>query len=214
MNFLQKHKFNNSIAELAFFTSAALLASIAVAALRYFDFLPAVLGGQLQVLLILAAYCMYERSYTVKALVFEPAKIWKALQAASVFSAGLILCNLLVCQLLVHLTSASAALKAVAPDDTATLLFLAIVAAPVLEELVFRGFLFRRLFAAGGSVVAYVGSATCFAAVHLDPSFFLAYFVAGLVLAYAYKATGRIWVSMIAHSANNLFVFLIAMGLL
>lgn len=77
--------------------------------------------------------------------------------------------------------------------------------APIVEELFYRGQLFRRVALVSGATLAYGLSALAFAAVHQNPAGFVIYTWLGLVFAACYARTGRIWVPMGIHMGNNLF---------
>jgi len=82
----------------------------------------------------------------------------------------------------------------------------AVALAPLAEELLFRGFVFRRIAARGGSMPeAYALSAAAFASIHLNPAGFVIYTWLGLVFADAYRRSGRLWVAMLVHAGNNAF---------
>jgi len=87
---------------------------------------------------------------------------------------------------------------------------LAVVGAPFMEELFFRGLTFAsmaRLSEHRGwppIPVATIVSAALFAAVHLEPIRFPLLFVIGLVLSWMRAKTGRVGASVIAHGLNNL----------
>jgi membrane protease YdiL (CAAX protease family) len=87
---------------------------------------------------------------------------------------------------------------------------LAVVGAPFMEELCFRGLTFAALakFAdqRGWSPIpiASVVSAVLFAAVHLEPIRFPLLLSIGLVLAVVRAKTGRIGPTILAHGINNL----------
>jgi ABC-2 type transport system permease protein len=79
---------------------------------------------------------------------------------------------------------------------------LAIVAAPLFEEFVFRGLIFRglrRSFGLWGSVAA---SAAIFAVCH-PPAALLPVFCLGVMTALAYEATGLLLAPMLAHGLYN-----------
>ncbi len=88
-----------------------------------------------------------------------------------------------------------------------------VVIGPIFEELIFRGFLYnmtRSALSKNGTtrrvmadVVALVVSSAAFALMHLNLSGFIAYFVAGAVLAESYRRSGSLWVPIIAHCLNN-----------
>jgi CAAX protease family protein len=86
----------------------------------------------------------------------------------------------------------------------------AIVLAPLGEELFFRAFLFRALRRHGFAVAAGVSS-VLFGFVHVVGSNFLLVpilTVVGLCLAYVYERTGRIAVPIAAHMTFNVIGFL------
>jgi len=85
----------------------------------------------------------------------------------------------------------------------------AVVMAPLMEEVFFRGFLFRGLLARCGPVWSAVISAALFAAVHREPSRILPLFVAGLLLAWVYYRTRSLWTSIALHASVNALVFVL-----
>lgn len=87
--------------------------------------------------------------------------------------------------------------------------FLAVVVAPVTEELLFRAGLFRYLRARIPRPVAYIVPAAIFAALHNNLGVFAPLFVLGLVFSFAYERTGNIAVTMIAHALFNLNTLLL-----
>lgn len=96
-----------------------------------------------------------------------------------------------------------------------SLLFLIVVGlvAPLLEEIIFRGFLFGTLRNSFGPWRSMVYSSLLFAALHQSLVAFLPIFFLAMVLAYLYEKTGSLWPSIILHMLNNtvatLFVILI-----
>ena len=80
----------------------------------------------------------------------------------------------------------------------------AVVLAPMAEEWMYRGLLFRRLHATTVPAVAWTVPAVLFALSHGNPSGMLVYIWLGLVFASAYRTTGRLWIAMGVHAANNL----------
>ncbi len=82
----------------------------------------------------------------------------------------------------------------------------ALALAPMAEELLFRGLVFRRIAARGDSwPEAYALSAAVFATIHLNFAGFLVYLWLGIVFAQAYRRSGRLWVAMLVHAGNNAF---------
>ncbi len=82
-----------------------------------------------------------------------------------------------------------------------------VVAAPIGEELFFRGFLFRGLRARRGFWVSALVSSAAFGLVHyVDGSWFFVpiMFLVGLCFAYLYEREGRILTPIVAHATFNL----------
>ncbi len=94
---------------------------------------------------------------------------------------------------------------------------LAAVAAPVLEEVVFRGFLFSMLRAqfTRGRLGSFLGSQNAadwtasvvsgaiFAVAHMEPSAMPALFIFGVLMAELYRRSGSLVCPMLAHGINN-----------
>lgn len=80
------------------------------------------------------------------------------------------------------------------------------VIGPVLEELIFRKIIFGSLYEKYNFWLAALASSLLFALVHMDPEHLLLYTSMGMVFAFLYAKTGRIFVPMFAHVAMNTFV--------
>ena len=103
-----------------------------------------------------------------------------------------------------------------APADLAVLVTTIVLLAPVFEELLFRGFLYRALrdlLTPGGAMVA---SALVFALIHLQPGNLLPLAALGFVLAWLYERSGTLWAPILVHATWNLggvlYALLIARG--
>lgn len=83
----------------------------------------------------------------------------------------------------------------------------AVVLAPITEEWLFRGLLFRRLWHHGVPITAYLLPAVVFSLIHFNPTGLLTYLWLGVVFAHAYRLTGRLWIAMLVHFGNNAFTF-------
>ena len=88
--------------------------------------------------------------------------------------------------------------------------------APVVEELFFRGYIFRALAVRKGVGPAYVISAAIFALYHLSGGSDLlpitpVLFVIGLLLCFAYRRTGNLLADITAHAVNNGAAFALAL---
>jgi len=81
------------------------------------------------------------------------------------------------------------------------------IAAPVGEEILFRGLVFRALRSSHGQRVAYVASALLFAGLHMEPSAILPYLVLGLAFGAVYEATGTLIAPIALHAMWNVVVF-------
>lgn len=85
---------------------------------------------------------------------------------------------------------------------------MAVVVAPITEEIVFRGVLFRSLADRFGGSAGVVCSAAVFAAIHIEvmlsqPVALAGLFVIGAVLAEAYRRTAALAVPMLGHALFN-----------
>jgi membrane protease YdiL (CAAX protease family) len=89
----------------------------------------------------------------------------------------------------------------------AAFVFTGAVIAPIGEEMVFRGLIFRALRTRNSIRVAIFGSSLVFALVHISPLTICVIFLIGLMLAYAYEATGSLWVPILMHGVNNALMF-------
>ncbi len=92
--------------------------------------------------------------------------------------------------------------------------FLAVVMAPLTEEVVFRAGMFRYLRTRTPAWIAFPLPAAIFALMHGNLVAFGPLFMLGIIFAVAYERTGRIAVPIIAHGLFNLnTVILILAGL-
>ncbi len=80
----------------------------------------------------------------------------------------------------------------------------AVLVAPLLEELVFRGFLQGQLEAGyRDATKAVLISAVVFTVLHLNPWWALQIYLLGVVLGYLAWRTGSIWPPFLVHATNN-----------
>jgi membrane protease YdiL (CAAX protease family) len=77
------------------------------------------------------------------------------------------------------------------------------VAAPVVEELFFRGLVLRSIQARYSDWLAVVGSAVLFALVHFQPVQLPALLLFGIVVGYLALRTKRLGMSIFAHAGFN-----------
>ncbi len=94
------------------------------------------------------------------------------------------------------------------------MIFQAVVVAPLLEEFIFRGYLypvFRRYFGAGTGVVL---NSVLFAGIHAHLPNMAPLFVLAVCLTLAYEATGSLLVPVVMHALFNSFnIALLILGL-
>ncbi len=88
------------------------------------------------------------------------------------------------------------------------LVLVVVIGAPLVEELVYRGFIQGGLQARIGGTWALLVTAAWFTVVHLEPIEFPGLFAFAIVLGFCYKRTQRVGLSVVTHLAFN------AMGLL
>ncbi|HMV68430.1 MAG TPA: CPBP family intramembrane metalloprotease, partial [Myxococcota bacterium] len=75
--------------------------------------------------------------------------------------------------------------------------------APVVEELVFRGFMWDALRLGAGDRAAWIGSSLLFAAYHMDPIQGTALVFTALVLGWVRWSTGSVLPGIGLHAVNN-----------
>lgn len=77
-----------------------------------------------------------------------------------------------------------------------------VIAAPLCEEILFRGFFFRGLLKLGFAPAA-LASAVFFAGSHLDPGSMIPFTCIGLVMAFLFWRRGSLWDSITFHCVFN-----------
>lgn len=89
------------------------------------------------------------------------------------------------------------------PFTTLGLLLAAALAAPICEEIFFRGFTFAGLLKGMSLLPAILLSSAVFAVAHADLGSLVPLFIIGLALAWARWRTDSLWPSVAIHMANN-----------
>jgi membrane protease YdiL (CAAX protease family) len=84
-----------------------------------------------------------------------------------------------------------------------------VIIAPIAEEIVFRGYLYKAFRDRFRPSFAIVLSAALFSAIHLEPLAAASLFVIGVVLAYVYEKTGNLMAPITLHMLNNAVAFLL-----
>ena len=87
--------------------------------------------------------------------------------------------------------------------------FLMVLLAPVVEELLFRGLIYRLIRQTFGVFISVVLSAGCFALMHGQPEF--PQLFGGVVFALAYEWSRNLWVAIGLHAAGNAAVLILAL---
>ncbi len=82
-----------------------------------------------------------------------------------------------------------------------------IIAAPILEELIFRGIMLNGLLKIYSPLKSIVISSLLFGVVHLNPWQFVAAFVIGIFSGWVYYKTQKLTLCILIHFSNNLFAF-------
>jgi uncharacterized protein len=85
------------------------------------------------------------------------------------------------------------------------------IAAPIGEEVFFRGLLYNSLKRRINVPAAIVISGLAFALVHIGPLAIVVIFPMGMLLAYVYEKTRSLWVTICIHATNNGLAFVIAL---
>ncbi len=80
---------------------------------------------------------------------------------------------------------------------------LAVVIAPLTEEIVFRGLILRGLLGRWRPLAAIIASAALFALTHLNPAQAPVAFILGLILGLVYVRTRSLGLCMLGHALNN-----------
>jgi len=82
-----------------------------------------------------------------------------------------------------------------------------VVIAPVIEEIVFRGFFYRVLRSRQGMWVSIITSALIFGVIHIFPLYALNAFLLAIPLAYLYEKSNSLVPGIILHVFNNAIFF-------
>ncbi len=89
-------------------------------------------------------------------------------------------------------------------DGNPVLAFIALaVCAPILEEIVFRGIVYRNLRERLGFWASALITALIFGLVHMDPYQIAAVLPLGFFFCYLYERFRKLWVPMLGHAINN-----------
>lgn len=132
--------------------------------------------------------------------------VWTPVALILLFMADAILANLIA---LVSGSYQNPQVNDIAPNGRISfnsfvwLLLIVAVVAPPVEEMVFRGLLYRYLRARMGVWIAVFASAAIFALAHAIPILLPVLFVTGIALAIMAERFKSIYASMLLHALNN-----------
>jgi membrane protease YdiL (CAAX protease family) len=87
-----------------------------------------------------------------------------------------------------------------------------VLLAPVAEELLFRGILYRLARRLWGPAAATFLSALAFALVHAEPWYLFGLFALGVLFAFIYEATGTLTACVVAHGLHNAISLTLLLG--
>lgn len=93
--------------------------------------------------------------------------------------------------------------EAISGADLVLLLILTALVAPIVEEVIFRGLLYRVVRARRGVAAAAIVSALAFAMVHFIPLLVGVFFVFGLILSAVAQRYESLYPAIALHSLNN-----------
>jgi len=88
-----------------------------------------------------------------------------------------------------------------------------VIAAPILEELIFRGIILDGLLKRYSPTKSILISSLLFGLVHLNPWQFVTGFVLGIFIGWVYNNTKSLTTSIIIHASFNLTAYLLRMSL-
>lgn len=83
-----------------------------------------------------------------------------------------------------------------------------VIAAPVVEEILFRGYILDAIREIHGDTVAVFGSAVLFGALHLVPYVVGMAAIGGVIYGWVRIKTGSLWPSIVSHMVWNFLAFL------
>lgn len=140
---------------------------------------------------------------------FEKKEMLEIAAAGAILGAGL---NLLF--FLLGFTESSETYTKVSESQFSVPLWLAVIfygiLSPVVEEMVFRGILYRALKANIGVIGAAMGSALAFGVFHGNIVQAVYGSIMGICLAFHYEKYGKIAAPVLFHSAANVVVYLLS----
>jgi Predicted metal-dependent membrane protease len=105
-------------------------------------------------------------------------------------------------------TQEALSVSAAVPNLLPIVFLSGVIIAPIAEEVVFRGYLYKAFRDRFKPSYAIVLSAALFSVIHLELLAAVPLFVIGVVLAYVYEKTGNLMAPITLHVLNNAVAFL------
>jgi len=105
-------------------------------------------------------------------------------------------------------TQEALSVSAAVPNLLPIVFLSGVIIAPIAEEVVFRGYLYKAFRDRFKPSYAIVLSAALFSVIHLELLAAAPLFVIGVVLAYVYEKTGNLMAPITLHVLNNAVAFL------
>ena len=84
-----------------------------------------------------------------------------------------------------------------------------VIAAPILEELIFRGIILNGLLKSNSPLKSIIISSLLFGLVHLNPWQFIGASILGSLSGWVYFKTNKLTLPIIIHMTNNFLGFLV-----
>ena len=139
--------------------------------------------------------------------VLFPPKLLFALAAGTV---GLLLLEIpLTLKLMVRFPFLDPKLDFGVDQSPLSAFLLLVIAAPLTEELIYRGILLRGFAPRYGTLRAAVAAGAIFSLAHIFPIRLPGMFIVGFLLSWVFLRTGSIWPGVFAHAFNNATAFLL-----
>ena len=82
-------------------------------------------------------------------------------------------------------------------------ILMAVVVAPVAEEIIFRGYFYGVIRCFGGRIPALLTSSLLFAAIHVHLPSIPGLFILAVILCFLYERTASLWAPIALHAAFN-----------
>ena len=86
---------------------------------------------------------------------------------------------------------------------------MAVIIAPIVEEVVFRGYIYPICKRHTGRIMATFVTSLFFAAIHFNIPALLPLFIFAIFLTIAYEVTGSIWVPISIHACFNAITLIV-----